>query len=295
MSASPPRRSANGCAARPSRVANAWWRWRMPPRWALRGSPRARVRAPSLPAGGAGRRTRPDCGGGAGSRPVRFIVLPKQVETAAAGTGSSPPLARPETEYIAFRHDWVRAALGIEPQNLILETAVGESMQPTIQSGDLLLVDTSDRTCSSFGVYVLEIRGERLVKRVQRKLDGSLVLISDNAAYQPDQIGRRDAAGRDGDRPRGLGWRADLAPCSLVLRNCTAARCWADAVRRCANGGLWNPYAPERLPRPVLPRTSSCPAPVPSRPAPADARLVAIAQPPAPPAQVRIRQISLSG
>ncbi|HTW71412.1 MAG TPA: S24 family peptidase, partial [Acetobacteraceae bacterium] len=39
-----------------------------------------------------------------------------------------------------------------------------------------------------FGVYVLEIGGERLVKRVQRKLDGSLVLISDNEAYHPDQV-----------------------------------------------------------------------------------------------------------
>jgi phage repressor protein C with HTH and peptisase S24 domain len=32
-----------------------------------------------------------------------------------------------------------------------------------------------------------------LVKRVQRKHDGSLVLISDNAAYQPDAVDK-DAA-----------------------------------------------------------------------------------------------------
>jgi len=143
---------------------------------------------PSLPADApAGGRTR-SAEAEQGLDSSRFILLPKRVEMAAAGTGSSPPLPRPETEYIAFRHDWVRAALGIEPQNLILETAVGESMHPTIQNGDLLLVDTTDRNCNSFGVYVLEIGGERLVKRVQRKLDGSLVLISDNEAYQPDQV-----------------------------------------------------------------------------------------------------------
>jgi phage repressor protein C with HTH and peptisase S24 domain len=122
-----------------------------------------------------------------GIDPSRFILLPKQAEAAAAGTGTPPP-ARPETEYIAFRHDWVRTVLGIEPADLILETAVGESMRPTIQDGDLLLVDTTDRTVSSFGVYVLEIGGERLVKRVQRKLDGTLVLISDNETYQPDHV-----------------------------------------------------------------------------------------------------------
>jgi len=119
--------------------------------------------------------------------PGRFIVLPKQPEGVAAGAGAPPP-PRPDAEYIAFRHDWVRAMFGIEPAELILETAVGESMQPTIQDGDLLLVDTTDRSISSFGVYVLEIGGERLVKRVQRKLDGSLVLISDNDTYQPDQV-----------------------------------------------------------------------------------------------------------
>ncbi|HEX4173360.1 MAG TPA: S24 family peptidase, partial [Acetobacteraceae bacterium] len=40
----------------------------------------------------------------------------------------------------------------------------------------------------SFGVYVLEIAGERLVKRVQPKLDGSLTLISDNAAYEAEHV-----------------------------------------------------------------------------------------------------------
>ena len=116
-----------------------------------------------------------------------FILLPKRVEAAAAGAGTPQP-ALPETEYIAFRRDWVRTALGIDPADMILETAVGESMRPTIGDGDLLLVDTKDRTVASFGVYVLEIGGERLVKRVQRKLDGTLVLISDNETYQPDLV-----------------------------------------------------------------------------------------------------------
>jgi phage repressor protein C with HTH and peptisase S24 domain len=122
-----------------------------------------------------------------GVDPNRFLLLPKRAEAAAAGpTTPSPP--EPGREYIAFRHDWIRDTLGIDPDTLALEAAVGESMRPTIQDGDLLLVDTSDRAFNNFGIYVMEIRGERLVKRVQRKLDGSLVLISDNEAYQPDVV-----------------------------------------------------------------------------------------------------------
>jgi phage repressor protein C with HTH and peptisase S24 domain len=138
----------------------------------------------AMPAGG-----RPDASAGA-QRPVvadSFTVLPKQPDAAAAGTGQPTP-PRHDTEFIAFRNDWVRSVLHIDPHDLVMETAVGESMHPTIRDGDLLLVDTTDRNFNHFGVYVLEIAGERLVKRVQRKLDGSLVLISDNVTYQPDHV-----------------------------------------------------------------------------------------------------------
>ena len=61
-------------------------------------------------------------------------------------------------------------------------------MSPTIGVGDALLIDTVDRGFRSVGIYVLEIDGQRLVRRVQRRHDGSLVLISDNQAYQPDTV-----------------------------------------------------------------------------------------------------------
>ena len=116
----------------------------------------------------------------------RFVVLPKRAEAAAAGAGTPPPTLR--SEFIAFGHDWIRDTFGLEPTDLLLEAAVGESMQPTIHDNDLLLIDVTDRKLREFGIYVLEFQGERLVKRVQRKLDGSLLLISDNAIYEPERI-----------------------------------------------------------------------------------------------------------
>ena len=117
---------------------------------------------------------------------AQFLVLPKRREAAAAGAGL--PTTSEPTEFIGFRHDWLRTNFGLAARDVILEIAVGESMEPGIRSGDLLLVDTTDRTFGQFGIYVIEARGERLVKRVQRKFDGSLILISDNKAYEPELI-----------------------------------------------------------------------------------------------------------
>lgn len=122
-----------------------------------------------------------------------FVLLPHRAKAAAAGSVTPP--APHGTEYMALRHDWVRAVCGVEPNQLVLEIATGESMTPTIRDGNTLLIDTTDRNFRNFGIYVLEINGQRLVKRVQRKHDGSLVLISDNNAYQPDTVDKAAASG----------------------------------------------------------------------------------------------------
>jgi phage repressor protein C with HTH and peptisase S24 domain len=122
---------------------------------------------------------------------AEFVLLPKRPEAAAAG--AETPVAPTGNEYLALRQDWVRSVCGVEPENLRLELAVGESMTPTIRDGSIMLIDTSETTVRSFGIYVLEINGERLVKRVQRKHDASLVLISDNKTYQPDVVPTTEA------------------------------------------------------------------------------------------------------
>jgi phage repressor protein C with HTH and peptisase S24 domain len=120
----------------------------------------------------------------------QFVLLPKRPKAAAAGSETPPPPS--SSEFFALRHDWIRSVCGVEPDQLVLEIASGESMTPTLKDRDTLLVDTTDRNFRNFGIYVLVIDGQRLVKRVQRKHDGSLVLISDNSAYQPDTIDKTD-------------------------------------------------------------------------------------------------------
>jgi phage repressor protein C with HTH and peptisase S24 domain len=120
----------------------------------------------------------------------QFVLLPKQPDS----SGTYQPPAPPMFGFLALHHDWVRTACGAEPDNLLLEIAAGDSMGPTIRDGDTMLIDTADRTLHSVGVYLLQVNDHRLVKRVQRKHDGSLVLISDNSVYQPDVIDAGAAA-----------------------------------------------------------------------------------------------------
>jgi phage repressor protein C with HTH and peptisase S24 domain len=117
-----------------------------------------------------------------------FVLLPRHAEAAAAGLEAPPSSAPVGAEFMALRHDWVRSVLGIDPERVQIETALGESMLPGIQDGDLLFIDTGEQGIQRFGLYVLEIAGERFVKRVQPKLDGSVTLISDNGAYEAEHV-----------------------------------------------------------------------------------------------------------
>ena len=61
-------------------------------------------------------------------------------------------------------------------------------MEPTLGDGDVIIVDTARTAIDASGIYVVELAGDMLVKRVQRRMDGSLVLKSDNPAYDPEHI-----------------------------------------------------------------------------------------------------------
>lgn len=144
--------------------------------------PEPRLKGVAKPASGRDLKSEPQFGVDCAD----YVLLPRRREAASAGSES--PVAPPGVEFIALRRDWVRSVFGVEPDQLAVETALGESMMPSIQDGDLLFLDTADNKFGSFGVYVLEVAGKRLVKRVQPKLDGSLTLISDNTAYEAEHI-----------------------------------------------------------------------------------------------------------
>lgn len=86
---------------------------------------------------------------------------------------------------IRLQADWVRRNLSVSnPTKLEVVAAYGDSMEGTFADGDVLLIDRGVNEVRTDGIYALAIDNEVYIKRVQRRLDGGLTLISDNKKYE---------------------------------------------------------------------------------------------------------------
>ena len=74
------------------------------------------------------------------------------------------------------------------PDVLKLFKASGDSMETTIEDGNILLVDTSRTDYHNGGIYVLTINNDWFVKRLRLKINGDLEIISDNPKYDPEVL-----------------------------------------------------------------------------------------------------------
>jgi len=113
-----------------------------------------------------------------------YSFVPRYDVRASAARGTS---IRSEqvVDYLAFKTEWVRRRLNTDPRNLLLIEAVGDSMAPTIEDADLILVDLGEPRFKQDGVYVLRRDHDLIVKRLQRRPDDKLIIRSDNPAYEP--------------------------------------------------------------------------------------------------------------
>ncbi|WP_321532307.1 XRE family transcriptional regulator [uncultured Desulfuromonas sp.] len=128
-----------------------------------------------------------------------FVLVPRYNVQASAGHGSCVN-SEQVVDHLAFKKDWIRS-LGLQAAHLALITAKGDSMEPTIKDGSLLLVDTREKEVST-GIYVIRLSGELIAKRViVHPLDKSITVKSDNDTYpsivaKADQVGMLEFVGK---------------------------------------------------------------------------------------------------
>jgi len=117
--------------------------------------------------------------------PDQYVRVPRVRVELAAGNGhlveredDGPPLA--------FRADWLRKR-NLVRTNVRVVYVSGHSMEPYLQDGDTVLIDLGSRSVRDGEVYALRYGDEVRVKRLFKRVDGGLIVRSDNSAQYPDE------------------------------------------------------------------------------------------------------------
>jgi phage repressor protein C with HTH and peptisase S24 domain len=61
----------------------------------------------------------------------------------------------------------------------------GDSMEPTLKDGDYVLIDENINFGTN-GIYAIQYGGQILIKRLQFKIDGTILILSDNDKYEKE-------------------------------------------------------------------------------------------------------------
>lgn len=85
---------------------------------------------------------------------------------------------------IQVNHNWINRHCGdANPRALNVLGVTGDSMSPTLQDGDFVIVDTSATTIYTDAMYAFNLDDDLFIKRIQR-VGRSLCVISDNERYK---------------------------------------------------------------------------------------------------------------
>ena len=115
-----------------------------------------------------------------------YIAVPRLPLDASAGPGA---FSAEEISYDSFRFSrkWLRE-MGLEGADLTAIRVEGDSMEPTLRSGDEIFVDRNKR--SGEGIHVVRIGDTLHVKQVQVSAPDRITLISANESYAPIDLAR---------------------------------------------------------------------------------------------------------
>ncbi len=118
------------------------------------------------------------------ARDPSVIAVPRYHNGASLGPGSDLLAEDALADEIQLRTDWMARHLHPcpPPERLAFIPAWGDSMSPTIRSGNILLIDTGVTCPDVPGVYLIRAGDRLFVKRISFPLSGAPIVTSDNPA-----------------------------------------------------------------------------------------------------------------
>ena len=126
-------------------------------------------------------------GGPADDEAIGGLVPVKRTPVRASAGPGAIPHEQTGKPYLAFDETWLKSLTSSPPGRLSIIRVEGDSMAPTLNAGDDILVDLGDTTERlRDGIYVLRADEALVVKRLALHPAGRRVTVqSDNPAY-PD-------------------------------------------------------------------------------------------------------------
>lgn len=132
-----------------------------------------------------------DSGGAAEFDDADAVWVPLYDVEVSAGSGIEVYGER-VIQRVPFAKSWLRSE-GLHARHLACLPVHGDSMKPSLISGDIILVNHAKR--DGDGVFVVRMGNALRVKRLQWLANGDLRISSDNPIYQTEQITPADLGG----------------------------------------------------------------------------------------------------
>ena len=119
------------------------------------------------------------------ARRGKWIDVPRLNIGASAGPGALPD-GEEAYDTFQFSRRWL-SEQGLEGAKLSAITVEGDSMEPLLNDGDEILIDSAPRPFRD-GVHVVRLGDTLMVKRVAQAGAGRFSLLSQNLAYPPVEV-----------------------------------------------------------------------------------------------------------
>lgn len=127
---------------------------------------------------------------------MTFVAIAAATARPSMGGGAVVEDEGSESRPYHFQRAWIRQRLRAQPEQLRVMHVEGDSMLPTLQDGDIVLVDLQRRSPTPPGIFVL-YDGMGLVAKRLEHIPGSepprVRVISDNPRYSPYECTSEEA------------------------------------------------------------------------------------------------------
>ena len=98
-----------------------------------------------------------------------------------------------ESDPVSFDLNFIRAITRTTTNHLRLVTGIGDSMYPTLNWGDVIMIDTTDRMLArQDGVYWIDCFGAAGIKRLRAVGKGRILIVSDNPGIPDQEVDAED-------------------------------------------------------------------------------------------------------